>query len=141
MGAGGPRAHPASRMSRTVTYTEIRTDAGGVSHFAERQVDLTSGDVAPGMAPMHRSSPWEARDGVFITAEPGCEGGWHQAPGDGFVFVLAGEFEIETGDGERRTFGPGAIWRHRDRVGRGHNTRVTSSGDAMCVLVSLPEGE
>jgi hypothetical protein len=128
-------------MARTVAYTEIRADADGVSHFAVCEIEVASGDVAPGMAPMHRSAPWPARDTVFITAEPGWEGGWHQPPGDGFVFVLAGQFEIETGDGERRTFGPGAIWRHRDRAGRGHNTRVVSDESARCVLVNFPDGD
>ena len=88
---------------------------------------------------MARSVPWAARDAIFITAEPGWVGGWHQPPGDGLVFVLAGVFEIETGDGEIRVFGPGAVWRHRDRAGRGHNTRVVSDGPALCAMVNLPE--
>ena len=125
-------------MMNAIAYTEILVDADGVSHFAERQIEVAQGDVAPGMAPMQRSAPWPARDGVFITAEPGWVGGWHQPPGDGFVFVLAGAFEIETGDGARRSFGPGAIWRHRDIAGRGHNTRVVSDEPAVCVMVNFP---
>ena len=123
----------------TVRYTEIRADAAGISHFADCEIEVAPGDVAPGMAPMARSVPWAARDAIFITAEPGWVGGWHQPPGDGFVFVLAGAFEIETADGARRTFGPGAIWRHRDIAGRGHNTRVVSGETALCVLVNFPE--
>ena len=126
-------------MPRTIAYTEIRADADGVSHFVDCEIEVAAGNVAPGMAPMHRSAPWPARDVVLITAEEGWVGGWHQPPGDGFVFVLAGRFEVETGDGERRSFGPGAIWRHRDTAGRGHNTRVTSTDDAACALVNFPQ--
>ena len=126
-------------MSRTVSYVEIYADEDGVSHFAERSLDIADGEVAEGMQPIGRSAVFPATECGFIAAPPGWVGGWHQPPAEGFVFVLAGAWEIETGDGEVRIFGPGSVWLHRDRSGRGHNTRVTGSDDALCVMVKFPE--
>ena len=82
-----------------VRYTEIRSGADGVSYFADCELEIAAGEVAPGMAPMGRSATYPATGFAFVAAAPGWEGGWHNPPADGFVCVLAGTFRIETGDG------------------------------------------
>ena len=54
--------------------------------------------------------------------------------------VLSGLAEVEVGDGERRTFGPGNVLLVTDTEGRGHLTNVigkryTQKTDLLCANV------
>ena len=52
---------------------------------------------------------------------------------------IAGELEVEAGDGERRRFGPGSVVLLEDVSGKGHFTRVVGHGSAGGVFVQLRE--
>lgn len=60
----------------------------------------------------------------------------HPAPRRQLVIVLAGQFEIETTDGDRRMFAPGDVALFEDTTGLGHVTRVLKA-PASFVAVSL----
>ena len=120
-------------------YVEIYADEDSVSHFRDRNITFSTGEVAPPMLPLGVSSFQPATEVGFLKAPAGWVGGWHQPPTDGFVLVLSGEWLIEVGDGEIRRFPVGSVWLHKDRSGSGHNTRVVSSEDAVCVMIKFPD--
>ena len=120
-------------------YTEIYADENGVSHFRDVEVELTLAEIAPPALPVYLSAFKQASEVGFYSIPPGWVAGWHGTPSEGFVFVLEGEVEIEVGDGEVRRFPQGAVWLHKDRIGRGHDSRIVSEKDALLVMVKLPD--
>lgn len=122
-----------------MNYVEIYADGEGVSHFRDVDIELTRGVVAPPALPLDLSAFRTAAEVGFISIPSGWVGGWHQAPSEGFIFVLAGEVQIEVGDGEIRHFPQGSIWLHKDRNGPGHNSSVISPEDAKLAMVTLPD--
>jgi hypothetical protein len=52
--------------------------------------------------------------------------------------VLSGVLEVEVGDGERRSFGPGNVLLVTDTEGQGHLTNVIGNEDAFLVWVPVP---
>ena len=122
-----------------MNYVEIYADDEGVSHFRDVSIELTEGVVAPPALPLNLSEFQPASDVGFITIPSGWVGGWHQPPTDGYIIVLAGEVQIEVGDGQVRRFPQGSVWLHKDRKGRGHNSSVTSATEAKLVMVKFPD--
>ena len=127
------------RIQRAMKYTEIYADENGVSHFRDVEMELTLAQIAPPAPPVHLSAFKQASEVVFTSVPSGWVGGWHGPPSEGFMFVLEGEVEIEVGDGEVRRFPQGAVWFHKDLVGRGHDSRIVSEKDALLVMVKLPD--
>ena len=123
----------------SMQYAEIYADDSGVSHFRDVTVELTEGVVAPPALPLNLSEFRAASEVGFITIPAGWDGGWHQAPTEGFIFVLAGEMQVEVGDGEIRRFPAGSVWLHKDRKGRGHNSSVVGDREAKLVMVKFPD--
>lgn len=120
-------------------YVEIYADDEGVSHFSDVDISLAQGVVAPPALPVNLSECRPASEVGFITIPSGWDGGWHQPPTEGYVVVLEGEVEIEVGDGQLRRFPKGSVWLHKDRKGRGHNSRVTSEEEAKLIMVKFPD--
>ncbi len=61
----------------------------------------------------------------------------HPAPRKQFVVVLEGEIEVETTNGERRSFVPGIVGLLEDVEGRGHISRIRGDGPATFMAVPL----
>jgi quercetin dioxygenase-like cupin family protein len=119
-------------------YNRLYADADGVSHFED--ADVTLGEVAYAPpAPAFFVSATEVATGVAMTTLPaGWFGDWHPSPRLQWWFQLAGELEVEVGDGEKRRLGPGDIVRVEDTTGRGHTTRVIGDQPVRAVYVHLP---
>lgn len=64
--------------------------------------------------------------------------GWHQAPRQQMVTILAGEMEIECADGSTARFVPGDAFIADDLSGHGHLTRYPA-GPLRIQYVHLPE--
>jgi hypothetical protein len=122
-------------------YSEMYTDADGETHFRDVDVELSLVELAPPSAPMNVSNFRPAKEVGFINVPAGWGGGWHQAPSEGHIFVLAGELEVEVSDGEIRRFPQGSAWLHKDLTGKGHDTRVVSKNGATMVMVKMAEGK
>ena len=60
---------------------------------------------------------------IFRDATPDHVNSWHRAPTRQYVINLAGETEIEIGDGSKRRFGAGDILLAEDTSGQGHISR------------------
>jgi hypothetical protein len=120
-------------------YTRLYADENGLSHFADADIPLTEIPYAP-PAPPYSVSQVETATGVAVTEmPPGWVGDWHPSPQLQWWFQLAGEVEVEVGDGEKRRFVAGSIVRVEDTQGRGHITRAVSIEPVRAVYVHLPE--
>jgi hypothetical protein len=108
----------------------IYTGADNESHFEEKEVDLKlSGDM--------EVSELEPAIGLFFRRAPSDHlNNFHPAPRRQYIITLAGEVEIETGDGTVKCFGKGDIMLADDTTGRGHITRVI--GNEPRVYVTIP---
>lgn len=109
----------------------LYTGADNESHFDEIEVEL---DV-PGRVPSSGLQP--ARGVVFRAAPPDHRSDFHPVPRRQYVITLAGEAEIETGDGTIRRFGPGDVMLAEDTTGRGHITRVVGGAPRHYVFIPL----
>jgi hypothetical protein len=63
---------------------------------------------------------------------------WHVGPRRQIICTIAGEGELETGDGQKLTVKPGVITLIDDLTGKGHITRVGPEG-RLCVFMPLSE--
>ncbi len=116
--------------------TVVVSDDGG-SRFVDMEVEQVPAPFAENVPPLLLSAPLSAEFVVFVTTPDDLRDTQpHPAPRRQLVFVLDGELEIETGDGERRTFPPGDVVLVEDTAGRGHVTRL-SKGRASFIAVPL----
>ena len=122
-----------------VKYTRLSADDQGISHFEDLEFALSEADFAPPAAPLNVSAPFAVAQCLFASVPQNWDGGWHPAPRRQFWMQIAGELEVEAGDGERRRFGPGSVVLLEDVSGKGHVTRVVGHGPAGGVFVQLRE--
>ena len=118
-------------------YVRVYADSDGESHFEDVGVEFTLVEFAPPAPPLNVSAFTPASRLGFLNAPPGWYGDWHPAPRRQFIFYLAGELESEVSDGEVRRFGPGSVTLLEDTTGKGHTSRVVSSGELLGVVVQL----
>ena len=76
---------------------------------------------------------------VFKSYAPDYSSDFHNAPRRQYVINVAGEVEIELGDGSVHRFGPGHVMLAEDLTGRGHITRVAGGKPRICAQVPLTE--
>ena len=122
-----------------VKYTRLYADDQGLSHFEDLEFELSESDFAPPAAPLNVSAPFAVEQCFFTSVPQDWDGAWHPAPHRQFWIQLAGELEVETGDGERRRFGPGSVVLLEDVSGKGHVSRVVGLRSARGVFVQLRE--
>jgi hypothetical protein len=100
----------------------------GGSQFSEIDIEQHQAPYAENVPPVFVSPPFAVEALVFVTMPDDVDTTVaHPAPRRQVVIVLDGEFEIETSDGDRRTFSPGGFALFEDTTGRGHVTRVLRS--------------
>ena len=64
---------------------------------------------------------------------------FHNAPRRQFVITLAGESEVELGDGTRIRLYPGHILLAEDTEGQGHISRAVGNEDRLSIFLPLAE--
>jgi hypothetical protein len=74
---------------------------------------------------------------IFRRVPPTHRSNYHPAPRRQYVVTLAGQVEIETGDGTVRRFGPGDVMLADDTTGHGHITRVIGGQPRDCIMIPL----
>lgn len=82
--------------------------------------------------------PATAVQAVYIP--PDMEVRWHNAPARQIVATMAGEGELETGDGQILVLRPGVMTVVEDVEGEGHLTRPRGSAGRLVLFVPLGEG-
>ena len=76
---------------------------------------------------------------TFRVSPPGYELGWHCAPRRQYSITLAGEAEVEVGDGTIQRVGPGDVLLAEDLTGQGHITRSIGEQPRFYAVVPLAE--
>ena len=112
----------------------VFTDDDGRSHFEDVTVALED-HTAWGQI----SKLWPGRGVQFRTVPPEYFLDFHTAPRRQLVVNLTGSVELETGDGSRRIFGPGAIVLAEDTTGQGHISRSVDNEPRTCLFVHLDD--
>ena len=120
-------------------YTRLYADEDGVSHFEDMEFELSEVDFVPPAAPLLMSSPIESTRTTFFMLPASWDGDWHPAPHRQFFVQIAGELEVEVGDGKVRRFTAGDVLLLEDTTGRGHVSRVVGDSDVRGVFVQLAE--
>ena len=64
---------------------------------------------------------------------------WHTAPRRQYVITLAGESEVEFGDGTKVRLYPGHILLAEDTTGQGHISRAIGGQDRISIFLPLAE--
>jgi hypothetical protein len=122
-----------------VKYVRLYADDSGESHFEDIEEVLTLTNFAPLASPLYISSLTAATQTGVLGAPSGWRGDWHPSPARNLFFVLSGEWQIETSDGEIRRFGPGDILHVEDTIGKGHASRVISDSESLAGIVQLSD--
>ena len=113
---------PIAAQERTpIKVTRIYTGDDGKTHAEELSdaVPITS-------VQFRRNSP-----DYFID--------WHTAPRRQYVITLAGESEVEIGDGTKIRLYPGHILLAEDVDGQGHISRALGSEDRLSIFLPLAD--
>lgn len=118
-------------------YAIVFTDEKGYSHFRDGNLEFGSVNFAPPAPPVDLSNYFPTSQLVFFKIPSGWFGDWHPAPKRQFFCCLSGEFEIETSDGETRTFRQGDVFLLEDTKGKGHKSKVTGKEDFVAAIVQL----
>jgi quercetin dioxygenase-like cupin family protein len=123
-----PADFPTTRLMKIV---RLFTGADNESHFEEIDVELNF------KGKMEVSELQPAHGIVFRRAPATHLSNFHNAPRRQYVITLAGQVEIETGDGSVRRFGPGDVMLADDTTGHGHITRVIGGQPRRYVMIPL----
>ena len=128
--------HPVSHS--TLAFGRIYADDAGESHFGALSFDMAERNFAPPAPPFWVSRMDEAVRQGFLVVPAGWVGDLHPAPVRMWIFLLDGEMEFETSDGERRALVPGATLMLDDTRGKGHRSRVIGGNIATLAMVEMP---
>jgi uncharacterized cupin superfamily protein len=120
-------------------YTRLYAGEGGISRFADIDVELNAKYTAPPVEPT-QSAPFLPTEGCFWLGVPK---GWngetpHPTPRRQVFITVQGEYQMTAGDGETRRFPAGSVLVLEDTTGSGHSTKITSAGDVLLFCVGLP---
>jgi hypothetical protein len=88
------------------------------------------------------ATPLQAVAGLtFRVSPPGYVLSWHCAPRRQYSITLAGEAEIEVGDGTVQHIGPGDVVLAEDLTGQGHITRGVGNQQRFYAVAPLDAGQ
>ena len=126
---------PATAQERTpIKVTRIYTGEDGKTHIEELDVPL-----GPRRGATERSEPVPVTSFQFSRSSPDYFHDWHHAPRRQYVVTLAGEAEVEIGDGTTIRLHPGHILLAEDLDGQGHISRAVGSEDRISLVLPLAE--
>ena len=109
----------------------LYTGTDNESHFEDVEVELDS-------LGRFEASALQSAHGIQFRRAPATHlSNYHTAPKRQYVITLAGQVEIETGDGTIRRFGPGDVMLAEDTAGHGHITRVVGGQPRHYVFIPL----
>lgn len=122
-----------AETAEPMIVTRVYTGDDGKTHLETLEVEL----ALRGVSGLSELVP--ATGVIFRRTPPDMNIDWHPAPRRQYVVTLAGEGEIEVGDGSKLPLGPGSIVLVEDTDGRGHITRGTGTEDRLSLFIPLPE--
>jgi quercetin dioxygenase-like cupin family protein len=120
-------------------YVMVTGDGADGSRFVDVQLEQVVTSYTANVPPLRVSEEFPTTGVVFATMAEVRETDWHPPPHRQFVVIVEGELEIETTDGAKRRFPPGAVVLVEDLAGRGHKTTASSPGPATWMGIPLTD--
>lgn len=114
-----------------MSICRIYTGKDQQSHFEDIDLSFDAGEK------MQTTVLQAATGVVFRRAPAGHIINWHPAPRRQYVVTIAGEWDIECGDGTVRRFKPGDVMLAEDLTGQGHLSRVVGNQPHIFMTVPL----
>ena len=124
----------AAQERTPIKVTRIYTGDDGKTHAEELDVPLGSPRGATEL-----SDPVPVTSIQFRRTSPEYFIDWHNAPRRQYVITLAGESEVEIGDGTTIRLHPGHILLAEDVDGQGHISRAVGSSDRISLFLPLAD--
>ncbi len=115
----------------TFTVTHIFTDAQGETHFEDKQVPMEAIKVGS------KSETVKTTGLQFRSMPDDYDSGWHNTSDRQYVVILEGGVEMQTSDGESRTFGAGDILFVEDTAGKGHLSKAVRGQARKCLFIKV----
>jgi len=115
----------------------LHSDDAGESHFEDTEIELFATDYVLSAPLIELSQPTRAAQARFLRAPAGWSSDWHASSARAVFFVLTGEWEVSTSDGESRRFGVGSALLVEDVRGRGHRSRVLGDKESIAAMIEL----
>jgi mannose-6-phosphate isomerase-like protein (cupin superfamily) len=115
-------------MADTAEVWRIFTLPDGRSSMERIQVALPGG----------RSGLIAGKGVQLVSMQPSTNVDWHVGPRRQMIATLAGQGEMEMGDGQKLVMKPGVITLIEDLTGQGHITRNGPQG-RLCVFLPLDD--
>ena len=135
---GGARwfsAEQVAAQERTpIKVTRLYPGDDGKTHAEELDVPL-----GPPNGATELSAPVPLTSIQFRRTSPAYFIDWHTVPRRQYVITLAGESEVEIGDGTTIRLHPGHILLAEDLTGQGHISRAIGSSDRISLFLPLAE--
>ena len=120
------------------TIFRVYSGDDGKSHIEKVELPLTPFVDTEGS--YGEGTPLQEVGGItFRVASPGYVLEWHCAPRRQYTITLAGNAEIEVGDGAVQPVGPGDVLLAEDLTGQGHITRVVGDQPRFFAVVPLAD--
>jgi len=114
------------------SITRIYTDETGESHFEDQLIPLTDkgpiGCLSENIA---------VRAVIFRKVTEQYDYDFHNAPARQYIVLLDGAIEIETSQGDKRTFTAGDILLAEDITGKGHRSRNITEAERSSIFIVL----
>ena len=127
-------AHATAQGRTPIKVTRIFTGQDGQTHAEEYAVPLGAARGATEL-----SETVDVTSLQFRRTSPAYFIDWHNAPRKQYVVTLAGESEVELGDGTKILLHPGHILLAEDTTGQGHISRAVGSDDRISLFIPLTD--
>jgi hypothetical protein len=122
---------------RHMRIARLYCDHAGESHFDDIEIDLFTTNFVSSASLIELSSPTPASQARFMSVRAGWRSDWHTSSARAMFFVLTGEWEVSTSDGESRRFGVGSALLVEDVSGKGHASRVLGDEGSVAAMIEL----
>lgn len=116
-----------------MNISRIYADNEGESHYQDIEIELVPSGPLGNMA-----DPIPVKSMILRENLAGYDYDWHVAPRRQYIVMLEGHVEIQTSDGEIRTFAPGEIILVEDLTGKGHKSRSPDGKKRKSIFLPLP---
>jgi quercetin dioxygenase-like cupin family protein len=117
-----------------------RVYSGDDGHSHIEEVSLALQPFTDTEGAYGEATPLQPTTGItFRLSPPDYELSWHCAPRRQYSITLAGEAEIEVGDGTVKRLGPGDVLLAEDLTGQGHIMRVVGESPRLYAVVPLTD--
>ena len=127
-------AQSTDEVARTpINVTRIFTGEDGQTHAEDYEVPLRR----RGQSATELAEPIDIDHVQFRRTSSDYYLDFHNAPRRQFVITLAGESEVELGDGTKIRLHPGHILLAEDLTGQGHISRAVGTEDRISIFLPL----